>query len=316
MFRQRCSARPKAFTLIELLVVIAIIAILIALLVPAVQKVRAAAARTQCVNNLHQWAIAMHAYHDANKKLPLGSRRPPRQTWVMYLWPYIEQSMLSSKIDYATQNFYLPPCTPIPPSMNGLCGVPVAIYYCPLDLSIGHDQDDPSDTYPRRRGNYVVNWGNAVYDSPPPAVGSAPFAHIGGDRAKPRKTTLAQMTDGSSNTLMMSEYLRAWTPEDHDWRGDIHNDDGFFRFHTLLTPNTTAPDHIDSGWFRDTGDPLMPATTASGNQQYNAARSRHTAGVNASFCDGSVRWIANSVSLATWMALGTMDGNDLPGDDY
>jgi len=51
----------------------------------------------------------------------------------------------------------------------------VAIYYCPLDLLIGHDQDDPNDTYPRRRGNYVVNWGNAIYDSPPP-VGSAPFA--------------------------------------------------------------------------------------------------------------------------------------------
>src|SRR5436853_1583351 len=98
----------KAFTLIELLVVIAIIAILIGLLVPAVQKVREAAARLQCENNLKQWGLAMHNYHDANKKFPLGCRGPtPRQTWVMHLWPYIEQTVLSAKIpNLSTQQFY------------------------------------------------------------------------------------------------------------------------------------------------------------------------------------------------------------------
>src|SRR5438132_1578746 len=96
----RFSLRPKGFTLIELLVVIAIIAILIALLVPAVQKVRDAAARLQCTNNLHQWAIAMQSYHDTNKKLPFGSRSNPRQTWVMHLWPYIDQRPLADLNDY------------------------------------------------------------------------------------------------------------------------------------------------------------------------------------------------------------------------
>ena len=311
MISARSSPRARGFTLIELLVVIAIIAILIALLVPAVQKVREAAARTQCVNNLHQWVIAMHAFHDANHHLPIGSTNTPRHTFVMHLWPYIDQGPLNTLNDF-TQPFYVPPGT-ISNTMNGLCGKSVPLYYCPSD-NIGHDQDNLADTYPRTRGNYVVNWGNAIYDNTPPANGQAPFGHVAGNRATPRTSTLVQMTDGTSNTLLMSEYLRAWSTADNDWRGDIHNDDGFFRFHTLMTPNTTAPDQIDSGWYQNNSDPLMPATTANGNQQYNAARSRHPGGVNAAMCDGTVRWVANGVTLSTWMSLGTMDGNDAVGE--
>jgi len=102
----------------------------------------------------------------------------------------------------------------------------------------------------------------------------APFSHIKGDRSNPRKVDFANITDGTSNTLLMSECLKAWTPLDHDWRGDIHNDDGEFRFHTKLTPNTSARDVFQSGWFEDTGDPKMPIV--AGGAQVCAARSRHS----------------------------------------
>jgi prepilin-type N-terminal cleavage/methylation domain-containing protein/prepilin-type processing-associated H-X9-DG protein len=319
MFSTRTPPRPKGFTLIELLVVIAIIAILIALLVPAVQKVRAASARTQCLNNLKQWSLAMHGFHDANKHLPIGSQAPlapsatvpPRQTWVMYLWAYTDQGALASRNDL-TQPFYNPPGT-IWNTMNGLCGARVALYYCPAD-PLGADLDAASEKYQRCRGNYVINWGNAIYDvASAPGAPTAPFGQINGKRGTPLITKMVQITDGTSNTLMLSETLSAWSHNDNDWRGDIQNDDGVFRFNTTNTPNSTAPDVI--AWAIANQDPLMPVTVSGTNEQ-SAARSRHSGGVNASLCDGSVRFISSSVSVGTWHALGTMNGNDTPGNDY
>jgi prepilin-type processing-associated H-X9-DG protein len=223
----------------------------------------------------------------------------------MYLWPYIEQSVLSQRINTATQPFYTPPCT-VYNTMNGLCGVRVPLYYCPSDS--GADLDDPSQTYCRARGNYVVNWGNAYYDTAPPAA-SAPFAHIGGHRYTPLTVRIASITDGTSNTLMMSELLMATSHLDNDWRGDIQNDDGTFRFHTLTTPNSTVPDQISVGWEVDNHDPLMPVIGKT--PEFNAARSRHTGGVNVAMCDGSVQFITNSIALSTWQALGTMNGGEV-----
>lgn len=298
-------SRRRGFTLIELLVVIAIIAILIALLVPAVQKVREAASRTQCQNNLHQWMLAQHGYHDAYSQIVVGARNNPRQTWVMHLWPYIEAVSLEAGNNLKVP-FHDPPAT-IHNSMNGLTGIAVPLYRCPSDQ--GNDQDNPSNTYPRRRGNYVINWGNVKYGDSP-STPYAPFAHIGGSRSTPRIIKLKSITDGTSNTMLMSEYLKAKSPDDNDWRGDIHNDDGVFRFHTITTPNTSAVDVVN--WAISDTDKWMPVSTAG--QQYNAARSRHPGGVHIALADGSVRFVAQDIALTTWRAMGTIDGGETEVD--
>jgi prepilin-type N-terminal cleavage/methylation domain-containing protein len=318
----------KAFTLVELLVVIAIIGILIGMLLPAVQQVREAARRSQCQNNLKQWTLAIHNFESAQMKIPFGatSHRGPtlpketwRQTWVMHLWPFIEQNSLAGLSDYQ-QHFYLAPNT-IFFSLDGTTGQHVSAYLCPSDNG-SIDQNDPASRYQRTRGNYVVNWGNAAYPGPggsrsnfaafvEPVDGLAPFHHVDTNtkrRKLPGEVSLGSFFDGTSNTLMMSEYLIPLSPADNDWRGDIHNDDGCFRFHTLTTPNTSAPDLIVNGRFQNTGDPLMPA--AVGTQQRNAARSRHAGGVNASRGDGSVSFVSSNVSLVVWQAMGTMDGGE------
>jgi prepilin-type N-terminal cleavage/methylation domain-containing protein len=303
--------RRQGFTLVELLVVIAIIGILVALLLPAIQAARESARRTQCLNHFKQWGLAMHMHHDTKKRLPLGSREGPRQTWVMHLWPFIEETALDAQND-PKQHFYVPPGTIIR-TLNGLTGRYVAMYYCPSDQ--GDAADQTVGDYQRRRGNYVVNWGNSKYGQNPEPAGKAPFSHIRGSRTMPRDTKFADITDGTSSTLLMSEVLRAWSPQDNDWRGDIHNDDGVCRFHTTLSPNTSAPDIIENNWFQRTGDPAMPAVAGARNAQVAAARSRHPGGVNAVLCDASVRFISDSIALDAWQAMGSMNGEELAEEE-
>jgi prepilin-type N-terminal cleavage/methylation domain-containing protein/prepilin-type processing-associated H-X9-DG protein len=305
----RRSSRPshRGFTLVELLVVIAIIGILIAILLPAVQAAREAARRMQCTNNLKQWGLGMHMFHDSRNQLPLGSRDNPRETWVRYLWGFIEQEHLADRDDM-TKAFWEAPCT-YGNKLDGLTGQQVPIYRCPSDN--GSDISDPGYTYNRRRGNYVVNWGNSKYGQIVEPAAKAPFSHIDGNRSKPRLTRFGDITDGTSHTLLMSETLMPASNKDDDWRGDIQNDDGHCRFHTLVSPNTSAPDVIESGWFQYMPGPLMPAVAGARQAQVAAARSRHSGGVNATLCDGSVQFISNLITLDVWQAMGTMNGAEV-----
>ncbi len=167
----RPSTRPRdGFTLIELLVVIAIIAILIGLLLPAVQKVREAASRMKCANNLKQMALAMHGFHDANHAFPPAFAKPSNYGWQVWILPYIEQSGLYNAIN--------PTATTL--SVNADTILPVSIYACPSDPGPAINPFFAGYA----KSNYAVS--EQVSDG-----GSA--------------ITIQSITDGTSNTIMIGE---------------------------------------------------------------------------------------------------------------
>jgi prepilin-type N-terminal cleavage/methylation domain-containing protein/prepilin-type processing-associated H-X9-DG protein len=308
------------FTLVELLVVIAIIGVLVALLLPAVQSAREASRRMQCTNNVKQWVLAMHTYADTNGALPYGPREAPttnRHSWVPELWPYIEQMGLYNQYTFST-GFYLPPNTigggnAATTSLNGPTGQRVKIYYCPSDR-YGAMQTSPADLYWRAKGNYQLNFGNQqvpdpVYNKNNPAPSWAPFGYLDyASHGLPRLTRLAEIVDGTSNTMLISEALTT-REGDNDHRGDMINDGEVCAYYmTVQTPNSTAPDVMLSGRCVSRPDIQMPCTTAANH--YKAARARHPNGVNVGMGDGAVRYVTNNVNLKTWQALGSMNGGE------
>jgi prepilin-type processing-associated H-X9-DG protein/prepilin-type N-terminal cleavage/methylation domain-containing protein len=315
--------RPRvAFTLVELLVVIAIIGVLVALLLPAVQAAREASRRMSCQNAIRQWALAMQNHHDAKKALPEGNRPNPRRTWVVYTWPYVENAGAALIFD-ESKHFYEVPNT-VQNTTNGIYASTAPIYYCPSDRPGALWK---GDSYWRARGNYAINWGNfkvpheltlEQVEAAGTVAALAPFGWKNlRDPAKPRTTKFAEFTDGTSNTMLLSEVVFPGSDEVYDIRGDFLNDgDPCTQYMTINTPNTSV---ADVSQFVPTGGPNPqpynsndpPYTNTGGANGHKAARSRHPGGVNVAFADGSVRMIQDDVALATWRALGSMNGEEV-----
>jgi prepilin-type N-terminal cleavage/methylation domain-containing protein/prepilin-type processing-associated H-X9-DG protein len=206
--------RRSAFTLIELLVVIAIIAILIGLLVPAVQKVRAAAARAQCSNNLKQIGLAAHSYHDANKKLPPGSGTlavgaSSAPSTLALILPYLEQANLYNQFNFTVD-------------VNNTAANAVArdqdvpVYLCPSDGSSATVNDPGGSGLPAGRSNYFGNVGTTAdqRSTDMSRAGIFNFTYSAATTpATPRlvtnKVRLTDISDGSSNTCMFAETTRS-----------------------------------------------------------------------------------------------------------
>jgi prepilin-type N-terminal cleavage/methylation domain-containing protein len=314
MFRPR----SRAFTLIELLVVIAIIAILIGLLLPAVQKVREAAARMKCSNNLKQFALGMHNFHDQNGALPYGARTwvgDPYSGpgawfddfgWYAGIGPFIEQDnwyrMFNTTLSYSD------------PANDAARRVKIPLFACPSDIGL-QENEWTSNTWARLRGNYVVNWGNTDYGQR--AKGGVTF---GGAPFGPRKgSRIADLTDGTSNTLLMSETLVVQTVST-GWHGpvsEITSSLGGQMFTGWLPPNSPSADEVaralpPAGSLNGRPTPVGVADTLD---QSMAARGKHSGGVTAALGDASVRFVRNTIAPATWRAMSTSRGGEVFADD-
>jgi prepilin-type N-terminal cleavage/methylation domain len=309
----------SGFTLVELLVVIAIIGILIALLLPAVQAAREAARRAQCTNHVRQWGLGVHMYTDVNNEMiPYGATMPggpllnvQRHGLVPRLFPYIEQKPLADIYDFSIP-FHAQPNNQAGDTSTTSTAVyvenaSISIVWCPSDRP--ENRIGRNETYGRIRGNYVGCHGNRQYthadgarDTPNPFYGSVFWLN--------KQIGLSAITDGTSNTIMFSELLLTENTQDQDKRGDIYNDErcggGFM---TITGPNSSTPDVMYPGTCINTRD--RPCTETEGTEYY-AARSSHSGGVNVGMADGSVKFVSNSVALATWQNASTIQ-DGIPG---
>jgi prepilin-type N-terminal cleavage/methylation domain-containing protein/prepilin-type processing-associated H-X9-DG protein len=318
------GASRRAFTLIELLVVIAIIAILIGLLLPAVQKVREAAARAKCQNNMKQLGLAFHSYAGVNgERFPMAyqyvtSPAPNAHAWGVFLLPHIEQDNLFKQYNL-NQLFFV--------GNNGnVIRTPVKTFQCPsnpeqdkiytcpasMAAAVGLPQfQAAASDYHVTSGVMAILWNLVIQPGDPAAAG---------DRAGPlevnKLTPILALTDGTSNTIMLAEIsgkndrwrrgqkVSSGTEQGGGW-GDPHSGENWLSGSDSTGVSTPGPCVIGC----TNAQPGPTPTTAWGWYSF------HTGGVNVLLADGSCRFLAASASPRTVIFMVTRaKGEILPND--
>ena len=324
--------------MIELLVVIAIIAVLIALLLPAVQAAREAARRIQCVNNLKQIGLGMHNYHSAVNSLPWGDLTGSWNDWsaVALMLPYLEQGPLYNAINFnsSLQNATLPGC----PANVTIQGVTLNLLLCPSDL----------DRLTNAQGhtNYVSNSGADpnVYNTP--STWSGPFGVLStpGSGVPGRNiVSFSAITDGLSQTAGFAEKVKGFgaanAPDALRPSSTYYSVAASFAtspqaYYTACSAPglaiATPAQNFAAGCWWYCGQPISSIYTHvmppnSKNCEFDTygyapngaltASSRHAGGANVLMCDGSVRFVKDSITPTTWWALGTNAGGEIVSAD-
>lgn len=280
---QNPQLRRSGFTLIELLVVIAIIAVLIGLLLPAVQKVREAAARLQCKNNLKQIGLAMHNYHDTHRRFPSGytsavsggAEIGPGWGWGAQILSQLEQDNLHRQIQFNV---------PMGDAVHAFPRtVHLKVFQCPSDEEVLTFTPE-GGSYELAQGSYVAVFGSNEMDDDPGAGNGMFFRNS--------KVKMGDVRDGTSNTLMVGE--RSIRLKISTWTGAVP---GIDEAAALVLGSADHPPndlhaHEEDFW------------------------SNHSQGVNFLFADGSVHSIGNSINPATYQALATRRGGEVVNGDF